>query len=54
VNSWRNTVEHRKAQSKGRHEIFANYRLRVAGVVRDYGMNEREHVPADSRAIHKA
>src|SRR6476620_10904167 len=54
VNSWRNTVEHRKAQSKGRHEIFASYRLRVACVVRDYGMNEREHVPADSRAIHKA
>ena len=54
VNSWRNTIEHRKAQSKGRHEIFANYRLRVASVVRDYGMNEREHVPADSRAIHKA
>src|SRR5262245_21483354 len=52
--SWRNTIEHRRAQSKGRHEIFANYRLRVASVVRDYGMNEREHVPADSRAIHKA
>jgi heme-degrading monooxygenase HmoA len=54
VNAWRNTVEHRKAQSKGRHEIFANYRLRVASVIRDYGMVEREQVPRDSRAIHRA
>ena len=54
VNAWRNTIEHRRAQSKGRHEIFANYRLRVASVIRDYGMDEREQVPGDSRAIHKA
>jgi heme-degrading monooxygenase HmoA len=54
VKAWRNTIEHRKAQAKGRHEIFANYRLRVAGVIRDYGMDGREQVPGDSRAIHKA
>ena len=53
VKAWRNTLEHRKAQAKGRHEIFAKYRLRVASVIRDYGMDEREQVPADSRAVHK-
>jgi len=54
VKAWRNTIEHRKAQAKGRQEIFANYRLRVAGVIRDYGMDEREQVRGDSRAIHIA
>ena len=54
VKAWRNTLEHRKAQAKGRHEIFAKYRLRVARVIRDYGMDEREQVPADSQAIHTA
>ena len=53
VKAWRNTLEHRKAQAKGRHEIFAKYRLRVASVIRAYGMDEREQVPADSRAVHK-
>jgi heme-degrading monooxygenase HmoA len=52
VKRWRNLPSHRSAQSAGRAGIFANYRLRVAAVIRDYGMNEREEVPADSRAIH--
>jgi heme-degrading monooxygenase HmoA len=52
VQAWRATNEHRTAQAKGRSDIFSNYRLRVAGVVRDYGMNEREQVPIDSRKIH--
>ena len=52
VQAWRATNEHRAAQAKGRREIFANYRLRVAGVIRDYGMQRREQVPADSRAAH--
>ena len=41
----RATNEHGVAQTKGRKEIFSNYRLRVAGVIRDYGMHEREQVP---------
>ena len=53
VKEWRATNEHRVAQAKGRKEIFANYRLRVAGVIRDYGMQEREQVPGDSREIHR-
>lgn len=52
VKQWRNTEEHREAQSKGRDGIFAGYRLRIAAVVRDYGLTEREQAPADSRAVH--
>jgi len=52
VETWRTTDEHRVAQAKGRGEIFSNYRLRVADVIRDYGMNEREQVPGDSRKVH--
>jgi heme-degrading monooxygenase HmoA len=52
VETWRRTDEHRVAQAKGRGEIFSNYRLRVADVIRDYGMNEREQVPSDSRKVH--
>lgn len=52
VKQWRNLAPHRAAQSAGRAGIFADYRLRVASVVRDYGMNQRDEVPADSRAVH--
>ena len=50
VRQWRAVAEHRVAQTRGRGELFANYRLRVAGVIRDYGMHEREQAPADNRA----
>ncbi|WP_299546050.1 antibiotic biosynthesis monooxygenase [uncultured Tateyamaria sp.] len=49
---WRKLPEHRDAQSAGRDIHFDNYRLRVAGVIRDYGMMERDQAPADSRAMH--
>ena len=52
VERWRNTEEHRQAQAAGRAGIFADYRLRVARVLRDYGMNERREAPADSRKRH--
>src|SRR5215467_1228478 len=48
VRAWRTTNEHRLAQAKGRGEIFADYRLRVAGVIRDYGITERAQAPSDS------
>lgn len=48
VAQWRNFEEHRKAQAKGRRSIFDDYRLRVAQVTRDYGMNERSQTPRDS------
>jgi heme-degrading monooxygenase HmoA len=54
VAAWRNVPQHRKTQSKGRAKIFQNYRLRIAGVIRDYGMNERAEAPKDSRVTHDA
>lgn len=47
VRAWRNHTEHRAGQRLGRSEVFAGYRLRVAQVLRDYGLNEREQVPRD-------
>jgi heme-degrading monooxygenase HmoA len=52
VRQWRQLEAHRQAQAAGRGGIFTEYRLRVAEVLRDYGMNEREQAPADSRAVH--
>jgi heme-degrading monooxygenase HmoA len=53
VASWRSRAGHRASQSAGRKGIFHDYRLRVAAVVRDYGMLERrEQAPPDSRAIY--
>lgn len=49
IKSWRQLEKHRGAQSAGRKGVFANYRLRVAGVIRDYGMFEREQAPEDSQ-----
>ena len=54
VAAWRNAQAHRKAQGKGRDSIFETYRLRIAGVIRDYGMHDREQAPADSRTAHDA
>jgi heme-degrading monooxygenase HmoA len=51
LDTWRNLAEHRQAQAQGRDAIFADYRLRVAGVIRDYGMTERDQAPLDSRAL---
>jgi heme-degrading monooxygenase HmoA len=52
VRSWRNFELHRQMQAKGRSIIFADYRLRVASVVRDYGLDERAEAPLDSRQRH--
>jgi heme-degrading monooxygenase HmoA len=52
VAAWRNVEAHRRAQARGRSEVFADYRLRIAGVIRDYGMTDRGAAPADSLAAH--
>jgi heme-degrading monooxygenase HmoA len=54
VQAWRNQVHHRESQAAGRGGIFADYRLRIGAVVRDYGMTDREEAPADSRGYHQA
>jgi heme-degrading monooxygenase HmoA len=50
--AWRNVEAHRRAQARGRSEVFADYHLRIASVMRDYGMTDRTAAPADSLAVH--
>ncbi|MCC7547127.1 MAG: antibiotic biosynthesis monooxygenase [Burkholderiales bacterium] len=52
IRTWRSLAGHRGAQERGRKGVFADYRLRVASVVRDYGMQERTQAPKDSRDVH--
>jgi heme-degrading monooxygenase HmoA len=52
LTAWRNLDAHRAAQSAGRTTMFKEYRLRIAEVTRDYGLNQRAEAPADSRAAH--
>ena len=52
VKQWRELEAHRIAQQAGRRTLFGDYRLRVAHVLRDYGMNDRNEVPEDSKQIH--
>ncbi|MEM7684150.1 MAG: antibiotic biosynthesis monooxygenase [Pseudomonadota bacterium] len=47
--AWRRHAHHTRAQHAGRHEMFADYRLRVASVMRDYGMYERDEAPDEFR-----
>jgi heme-degrading monooxygenase HmoA len=54
VKTWRNQSSHRAGQKQGRAGIFADYRLRIAAVTRDYGITERAEAPDDSRAFHEA
>jgi heme-degrading monooxygenase HmoA len=53
VAQWRNLEPHRNAQRAGRAKVFRDYRLRVAHVTRDYGMDERGQAPSDSIASHQ-
>ena len=52
VRTWRTLEGHRNAQKRGRGGVFADYRLRVASVVRDYGLRDRDDAPKDSRDVH--
>jgi heme-degrading monooxygenase HmoA len=42
---WRQQEQPQAAQRAGRDEIFRDYRIRVAAVMRDYGMYERAEAP---------
>lgn len=48
LTAWRNQPRHRKAQHSGRADMFADYRLRIASVIRDYGMDDRAEAPEDA------
>jgi heme-degrading monooxygenase HmoA len=52
VEQWRTLEAHRLAQATGRASVFRDYRLRVVGVIRDYGMFDREQAPIDSLSFH--
>ncbi len=52
VKEWRNVAEHRQAQRDGRNGIFSGYRLRVCNVIREYGLDDRDQAPDDSRSAH--
>lgn len=52
ITRWRNLSAHRGAQKKGRSGVFVDYRLRIARVIRDYGMDDRAEAPTDSRQAH--
>ncbi|MFS4580952.1 antibiotic biosynthesis monooxygenase family protein [Phaeobacter sp. C3_T13_0] len=52
VANWRQLSAHREGQTEGREEVFGDYRLRVAGVLRDYGMTNRDEAPQDLRDLH--
>lgn len=53
VRQWRNLEQHREVQGLGRRSIFEDYRIRVAQVVREYGLNDRVQAPRDSLAAHR-
>ena len=46
VRGWRNNPRHRATQAAGRAGIFADYRLRIGAVIRNYGMTDRAEAPA--------
>lgn len=53
IREWRNLEMHRNAQSRGREFIFKDYHLRIAQVIRDYGMFDRNEAPNDSKKVNK-
>ena len=53
VDAFRNWEAHRGVQANSRRDVFDDYRLRVAAVLRDYGMTDREQAPRDSREAHR-
>ncbi|MCH4869749.1 antibiotic biosynthesis monooxygenase [Pseudomonas sp. TMW22089] len=52
IQRWRQLEQHRMAQAAGRTQVFEDYRLRIAHVLRDYSLTERSEAPADSRKDH--
>ncbi|HEY6528829.1 MAG TPA: antibiotic biosynthesis monooxygenase [Cellvibrionaceae bacterium] len=49
---WRNLEAHRLAQARGRNDLFADYRIRVGSILRDYSLAQHQQAPLDSQAIH--
>ena len=49
IEAWRNLLEHRMAQRRGKESLFRSYRIRVAKVIRDYTETKRDEAPSDSK-----
>jgi len=52
LDNWRKLEEHRAMQKMGRESLFNGYHLRIASVMRDYTLTERDEAPEDSKALH--
>jgi heme-degrading monooxygenase HmoA len=52
IETWRNIEMHRNAQALGRSKVFSDYHLRIAKVVRNYTLNDRDEAPKDSKMAH--
>ena len=52
LDNWRKLEEHRAMQKMGRDGMFRDYHLRIASVMRDYTLTERDEAPEDSKALH--
>lgn len=50
IEAWRNAMDHRIAQRRGKDTLFESYRIRVARVIRDYTDTNRDNAPEDSNA----
>ena len=53
VDAWRNDPTHRGVQAASRRDIFRDYRLRVAKVIRDYGKLDRTQAPVDTETADR-
>lgn len=42
VKRWRGHTDHQLAQKRGKSDIFADFRIRVAEVIRDYTLADRK------------
>ncbi|ANQ47829.1 antibiotic biosynthesis monooxygenase [Flammeovirga sp. MY04] len=52
IEQWRNVMSHREGQAKGAQYIFSDYTIRVGQIIREYGLNERNEAPSDSKVYH--
>lgn len=48
---WRNRASHRTCQKKGHDALFAEYKISVMSVIREYTNEGREQAPQDSNAF---
>jgi heme-degrading monooxygenase HmoA len=51
IEAWRAERRHRLAQAKGKEEIFADFRISVAEVVRDYTLADRAGAAAADTSL---